>query len=403
MRTPIASFVVIVLVAGIPVPVHAATPADLAAAVAAHLRDGPLRTEQWHAEQRQGGPARSVAAPDPDVVVAARSTDEHGFGSVVVRAPEAAGAYPTGWLFVARREAGAWRVAVEGEPTFAELSAGSEILHEEERRVLAGAGGRSEAGPLSTNPSDRRTGMRLPWATGQSWRYTGGPHPMSGGVRSSVDFAGGDGRVLAVRGGLAYTMCGSGRGWIRVVHDRGLATDYYHLQGNISADGKAVKEGDFLGNIGNDVSCGGSSTGAHVHFSLRRNNAYVPIDRYNFGKWVISASGADYSGSAWHGSRRVGVGGTLHNHGVLGFTQGVVDTDGGTVLNRRSGPGAGHPVVGTVLDGTTVTVECSARGTRHVGRSGYSSDLWNKLTDGSWVSDVFLWTGTGDPVNGLCP
>ncbi|MEV7229338.1 peptidoglycan DD-metalloendopeptidase family protein [Polymorphospora sp. NPDC051019] len=402
MRTPIASFVVIVLVAGIPAPVRAATPADLAGAVAAHLRDGQLRTQQSRAEQRQGGPVPSVADPDPDVVVA-RSTDEHGFGSVVVRAPAAAGAYPVGWLFVARRAGGAWRVAVEGEPAFAELSAGSTILREDERRILGRAGERSEVGPLSVSPADRRTGMRLPYAVGQSWRYTGGPHPMNGGVRSSVDFAGGDGRVLAARAGLAYTMCGSGKGWIRVVHDRGFATDYYHLAGNIQADGRAVKEGDFLGNIGNDVSCGGSSTGAHVHFSLRRNNAYVPIDRYNFGKWVISASGADYSGSAWYGSRRVDVGGTLHNHGVLGFTQGVVDTDGGTVLNRRSGPGANHPVAGTVADGATVTVECSARGTRHVGRNGYSSDLWNKLTDGTWVSDVFLWTGTGDPVNGLCP
>jgi LasA protease len=245
--------------------------------------------------------------------------------------------------------------------------------------------------------------MRLPVAVGQSWRLTGGPHEMSGAPRSSIDLAGGDGRVLAARAGLAYTMCGSGRGWIRVVHDRGYATDYYHLEGNIKANGTKVTEGAFLGNIGNDVSCGGSSTGRHVHFSLRRDNAYVPIDQYAFGKWVIRAGASEYDGYAMHGSKRVGVDGALLNYGALGFAQGIVDTDGGRVLNRRGGPGVNTPPLGTIPDGETVTVACSQQGTRHEGRSGLASDLWNKLTDGSWVSDAYVWTGTGDPLNGRCP
>jgi len=46
------------------------------------------------------------------------------------------------------------------------------------------------------------------------------------------------------------------------------------------------------------------------------------------------------------------------------------------------------------------------RGTRilvDTGRNGYTTTLWNRLSDGSWVSDAYLWTGTGNPVNGLCP
>jgi LasA protease len=58
--------------------------------------------------------------------------------------------------------------------------------------------------------------------------------------------------------------------------------------------------------------------------------------------------------------------------------------------------------VGKLTDGDTVTIACSARGTRHTGRDSYVTDLWNKLTDGSWVSDAYVWTGTGAPVNGLC-
>jgi LasA protease len=327
------------------------------------------------------------------VSIAPRSTGEWGFGAVVRPAPAAEDAYPEGWLFVARRTGTGWKVALEGEPAFARLSAAASILSPDERRIH---GNRAESA------TDRRTGMRLPYGVGQTWRYTGGPHPMSGGARSSIDLAGGDGKVLAARGGLAYTMCKSGKGWVRVVHDRGYATDYYHLEGNIRVDGKRVAEGQFLGNIGNDVSCGGRSTGKHVHFSLRRDGAYVAIDGYGFGKWVILATGKAYDGAARHGSSRVGVGGGLYNYGALGLSQGIVDTDGGTTLNRRSGPGTAHPVVGKLTDGDTVTIVCSARGTRHTGRGGYTSDLWNKLTDGTWISDVYVWTGTAEPVNGLC-
>jgi LasA protease len=77
---------------------------------------------------------------------------------------------------------------------------------------------------------------------------------------------------------------------------------------------------------------------------------------------VITAAGASYDGNAYHGSKRVGVDGTLYNYGVLGFTRGVVDTDGGTVLNKRKGPGTSYAKTGTVADGATVTVSCSKRG-----------------------------------------
>jgi LasA protease len=72
------------------------------------------------------------------------------------------------------------------------------------------------------------------------------------------------------------------------------------------------------------------------------------------------------------------------------------------VLNRRSGPGTNFGVVGTVPDGNTVTIACSANGTTHTGRFNYTTSLWNKLTDGSWISDAFTWTGTGNPINGTC-
>ena len=235
---------------------------------------------------------------------------------------------------------------------------------------------------------DYRTGMRLPFATGQSWTMSGGPHGSP--VWDAIDLHGGDQVVRAARAGTAYTMC---RGWLRVVHDRGYATDYYHLWNNIWVDGAQVAAGARLGDTGTDVTCGGRATGRHVHFGLRQNGAAVPMAYHIIGKWVIMAGGSAYQGSALHGSTRVNVGGRLYNHGPLGLTQGIVDTNGGTVLNKRNGPGTGYDVVGTVADAATISVACSRNGTSHTGRWG-TTRLWNKLTDGTWVSDAFVATGS---------
>jgi len=264
-----------------------------------------------------------------------------------------------------------------------------------ERPLLAAQNGMStQAG------SDWRTGMALPFATGQTWGMWGGPHGWGGSAPpwSSIDLSGGDQVVRAARGGTAYTMC---TGWIRVIHDRGYSTDYYHLWNSINVNGAAVSQGTVLGNTGTDVTCGGSANGRHVHFGLRQNSAYVGIGDHNIGKWVLQNGGAAYQGSALHGSARVNVGGSLYNYGALGFTQGIVDSNGGGAVNKRSGPGTGYAVAGSVADGATVSVSCSANGTTHSGRWG-STSLWNRLTDGTWVTDAFMWTGLSGPVNGWC-
>jgi LasA protease len=31
-----------------------------------------------------------------------------------------------------------------------------------------------------------------------------------------------------------------------------------------------------------------------------------------------------------------------------------------------------------------------------------TTSLWNKLTDGTWVTDAYMWTGLGGPINGWC-
>jgi LasA protease len=349
--------------------------------------------------------AKSFAKAGTEVNVMRTDGGDWAFGAGIAKAPPVDGMYPNGWLFVAHKENNQWTVAFDGEAAFPTMTAKApeKVVPGNEKQVLSSHGaGAPKPATMDAKPlagGDFRTGMRLPWAIGQSWRLTGGPHESA---LQAVDLAGGDGRVLAARGGTLFVMCSSQRGWLRVAHDRGYSTDYYHLFNNRTDNGVTVAEGEFLGNIGTDVSCGGSATGNHVHFSLRQNGAFIGIAAHNLGKWQIYNGSQPYDGFALHGSTQIGVGGSMFNYGALGFTQGIVDTNGGGVLNRRSGPGTNFGIVGTVPDGDTVNIACSANGTSHTGRFDYTTTLWNKLTDGSWISDAFTWTGTANPINGMC-
>lgn len=370
-----------------PSAASAATSTDVTAAVVDKLLDRAARDF----DPQRGAPD----AQDTRVTVTRQDGQAWAFGTAVIVAPHDDGSYPAGWVFVARSQRDGWQVAFDGETAFAELAgaAPSAVVSDHEKDVF------NSPTPMYAN-GDYRTGMRLPYGVGQSWYLTGGPHGWSGSDSpwSAIDLSGGDQRVLAARGGTAYTMC---RGWIRVFHDRGYATDYYHLWNSISVNGAGVGEGAYLGDTGTDVTCGGYASGRHVHFALRQNNGYVPIAGHNFGKWVIMNGGATYQGYALHGSAWVNVGGALYNYGALGFTQGIVDANGGTSVNKRSGPGTGYAIVGSVGDGATLGVACSAYGTTHTGRWGTTS-LWNRLTDATWVTDAFMWTGTSGPINGWC-
>lgn len=379
----LAAFAVTVLtVAGPAAPGHAA-PETAESVVAAKLLARAAVTP-GHAQ-----------APAPTVTVT-RQSGAWVFGTAVSPAPAQADAEPHDSVFLAVRGHGGWKAALAGEPAFAELSARAPLLSAEERSIFA-----SHGGQLGTAADgDQRTGMQLPWAVGQSWTMLGGPHAWDAGSgpRSSLDLAGGDQRVLAARAGTAYTTC---TGRILVYHDRGYTTRYYHLWDYRQFDGETVSAGTFLGYTGTETGCGGSARARHVHFSLLQNGSYVSLTGHIIGKWLPMEGAANYEGYALHGSTRVNVGGQLHNYGALGFTQGIVDAHGGSTVNKRSGPGTGHPVVGTVRDGATVDVACSSNGTTHSGRWGTTA-LWDRLSDGTWVSDAFLYTGITGPVNGWC-
>ena len=63
----------------------------------------------------------------------------------------------------------------------------------------------------------------------------------------------------------------------------------------------------------------------------------------------------------------------------------------------RSGPGTSYSIKKTYAKGTDVQITCQTEGTNIFGNS-----IWDKTTDGCYVSDYYIRTGVNDYVTGRC-
>ncbi|MEU0531102.1 M23 family metallopeptidase [Amycolatopsis tolypomycina] len=176
------------------------------------------------------------------------------------------------------------------------------------------------AAPASAAPFPELT---LPFAAGQQV-YSAGVHSDDGstGVKNAIDFSPADGTVRAPLAGTVRLQHCAGGDWVTLDHPGGWRTGYYHLEGIRVTDGEQVEAGAVLGSTGNALPCGGSSTGAHVHFTLwtlpdaaagdwdgvafARLSTTVaaalgePIDGKTLGAWRFAAGSEQYSGTATH-------------------------------------------------------------------------------------------------------
>lgn len=311
---------------------------------------------------------------------ATRTEGDWAFGTANAVSPTE---LPEGRLYLAHRTGREWTVAFERTTAFAELAKKAPVLAEDEKRVLS---------PVATLTAD--PGLSLPY--NGSWTMTSGPHGWAGSERpfSSVDLAGGDGVVRAAGPGQAYTMCSSGRGWVRIYHDNGWTTDYYHMFNNIS--GGHVNTGDRLGDIGTDTSCGGSATGNHVHFALLNGMTRTALNDVTIGGWTFH-EGAAYDGYATHDGQTVYPGGQLYNYGSGnpgGGGQYPVKAPNG--LNGRTEPRLGATVGAAYPYDTMLTVVCQTNAGDWDGEHYYPGTkqfkTWDKLDNGLWVYDY--WMGT---------
>lgn len=154
--------------------------------------------------------------------------------------------------------------------------------------------------------------MHLPFAAGEVWSFTGGPHAGwgDGSAWAAIDFAPpGEGRgcaesnawVTAVAPGLVTT---SANGVVILDLDgdglaqTGWSVLYLHIEARERVPaGTLVEAGDRIGH----PSCeGGVADGAHVHLARRYNGVWISADAdlpFNLDGWVSHGDGKEYDGT----------------------------------------------------------------------------------------------------------
>ncbi|TDC40974.1 hypothetical protein E1281_37840 [Actinomadura sp. KC345] len=130
-------------------------------------------------------------------------------------------------------------------------------------------------------------------------------------------------------------------------------------------------------------------------------------DGYNggkdeFGRTVLNPAGIDLAdGTFWDGLG-------LTDNAWVNVTylwtgtgpKGVVGASGAPVT-LRSSASESAAATGTAADHANVVVECHVRGENVTGTYG-TSDLWNRIGPGHFIPDVYLDTGSDDPVAPAC-
>jgi uncharacterized protein YraI len=73
----------------------------------------------------------------------------------------------------------------------------------------------------------------------------------------------------------------------------------------------------------------------------------------------------------------------------------------GVRLNVRSGPGTSYSIVRVLAEGARVPIYCQTPGTRVTGPYG-TSNIWDNISNGEYVSDAYVLTGSDGYVADRC-
>jgi LasA protease len=151
--------------------------------------------------------------------------------------------------------------------------------------------------------------LQLPYPRAESWTF-GGSHSNIGNDNdpvnypmSSLDFSrgwpawGGDTSsmwVVAAAAGVPTRISSCN---VHIQHSDGWMTTYYHLD-TVQTFGATINQNERVAIVANSLSqalCnGGGSTGPHVHFSLKKNGAFVAINGTALTGWVVHSGRYSY-------------------------------------------------------------------------------------------------------------
>ncbi|MFF3911004.1 SH3 domain-containing protein [Streptomyces sp. NPDC001848] len=73
----------------------------------------------------------------------------------------------------------------------------------------------------------------------------------------------------------------------------------------------------------------------------------------------------------------------------------------GVRLNVRSGPGTGYAIVRVLAEGAKVPIFCQTPGSTVTGPYG-TTNIWDNIDDGEYVSDAYVHTGADGYVAPRC-
>jgi uncharacterized protein YraI len=225
--------------------------------------------------------------------------------------------------------------------------------------------------------------FQLPFPCGQIWAgQTRSNHSPANAVDFNRSNDEGD-KVVAAAAGTVSRVANEGSTsygrWVEVSHGNGYTTRYAHLSVQSVQVGQHVAQGQKLGNVGST----GGSTGPHLHFEERHNGAAI--------RATFNGAGALYWGTRNY---------TSHNACGGSGVSGTVNT-AGAPLTVRAGASTSTAAVGSIADGSHVTITCQKHGQSISGTYGTSS-LWDDIGNG-FVADAYVRTGSDGQVAPTCP